>query len=486
MTISTIARNGNSERALFAWLPAVVAFICLECLVGLQAYLAYRDRFFTVAQMRERGIDQGLPFIWHFGMWGDFLVVSLLAAYVIGRCSVRWQLRSILTSLAIGFVSAGIMSWLYTFSTLPEAHVQNHSLTPAGWGHLFYMAIALAVFTQFFFFSGDVAGPQLRVVSVLLFVHVFFGTHMALGILKLGFPLEWYPLQPLKSTFGWITLCAVGLGLAWRNFGLRRALYPINQRGRTAKEHLIFLDYLCKNVTRSYFIGRLGWALSAGEDPYSLALIVLIGVVYELSRRSVKQELDIGETIFPPEPDRIPDKLKLKDRRAITLEVTLFMLLYLALGLVAHCILVASLSMFAIACIDLNTRRLINKNIREDFANPKYAPYPTEPSYEAMMKRRTIVEWFLFKLPHLWKETGRIAGCAAAFGIANYAYFTSAHEVTFRSYFVDAFYCAIHGNTHSSYQLDSIAYIVLLGTLVLNELVTWRWRENRDSQLHEI
>jgi hypothetical protein len=81
---STITRNGNSGRIFFALLPAVIAFICLEGLVALQAFLAYQDHFFTVAQMRGRGISQGLPFISHFGMWGDFFVISPLAAYVIG------------------------------------------------------------------------------------------------------------------------------------------------------------------------------------------------------------------------------------------------------------------------------------------------------------------------------------------------------------------------------------------------------------------
>jgi hypothetical protein len=162
------------------------------------------------------------------------------------------------------------------------------------------------------------------------------------------------------------------------------------------------------------------------------------------------------------------------------------MLLYLALALVAHCILVASFCMFVIACIDLNTRRLINKNVREDFANPSYAPYSDEPDYTAMMKRRATVEWFLFKLPHLWKEAARIAGCAVAFGIANYAYLANAQDVTSCAYLVDAFYCAIFGNAHSSYQLDRFAYVVLLGTLILNELVTWWWRKERDRRLHRV
>jgi hypothetical protein len=263
-------------------------------------------------------------------------------------------------------------------------------------------------------------------------------------------------------------------------------MYPISHRSRTSEEYLIFLDYLCKNVSRPYFVGRFAWALFQGESVYAIALIVLIGAVYELSRRSVRQELAIGKTIFPSDPDRIPDKLKFKDRTAITLEVTLFMFLYLALVLIAQCILVASLCMFVIACIDLNTRRLINKNVREDFANPKYAPYPSEPGYKAMMDRRAIVEWFLFKLPHLWKETGRIAGCAVALAVANFGYFANTHDVTFTNYLVDAFHCVVHGGNHSTYQLDRIAYIVLLGTLVLNELVTWLWRIDRDGRLRRV
>ena len=481
-----ITRNRSSERTPFAWLPATIAVVFLESLVSLQAFLAYQDRFFTVAQMQERGISQGLPFIWHFGMWGDLVVISLLAAYVTGRYFGRWRLPWIMASLAVGFVAAGLMSWLYTLSPMPETHIQSHGLTGAGWVHLFYMGIAIAVFTQFFFFSGNVSIALLRIVSVLLFVHVFFGTHMALGIFKLVFSLDWYPAQPLGSVFGWITLWAVGFGLAWRNFGLRRAAYPVNPRDRTTEQYLIFFDYVCKNVGIGYFVPRVFLALRLGETQYSIVLIALVGGVYHLSRRSVRQELEIGKAIFPSDPVRIPDRFKFKDRSAITSEVTLFMLLYVALAWVAHCILVASACMFVIACIDLNTRRLINKNIREDFADPRYAPYPTEPDYKAMMNRRGIVEWFLFKLPHLRKETLRIAGCTAALAVANYSYFVNAHDGMFRCYVADVIVCALYGNSHGAYEMDRVAYTILIGTLILNELVTWWWRRDRDYRLHRV
>jgi hypothetical protein len=262
--------------------------------------------------------------------------------------------------------------------------------------------------------------------------------------------------------------------------------HPMSKRKRTAKEYLIFLDYVCKNLTLGYFVIRLGWALVAHESIYALALISLVGAIYYLSRRSAWQEIAIGEAIFPADSGRIPDPFKFKDRTGITLSVTTFMLLYLFLGYVAQCILVASFCMLLIACIDLNTRRLINNNIRVAFANPQYAPYAHDTDYATIMKKRGIVEWYLFELPHMWKEAGRIAGCAVAFAIANYAYFTTAHHMTFYTYFVDAFSCALFGTSHGAYQWERYAYLVILGTLILNELVTYKWRTERDRQLADV
>jgi hypothetical protein len=478
-----IRTGGNNSSSPFAPLPAIIVFVFFECLVVLQAFFAYQNHFLTVVQMQERGISQGLPFIWHFGMWGDFLIISPLAAYVIGLYAPRWKLSRILISLVVGSVLAATFSWLYTLSDIPEAHIQNHHLTTAGHAHLVYMAIALTVFIQFLFFSGDVSAPLLRVVSVLLFMHVFLGTHMALGIAKLEYPLDWYPAQPLENRFGWITLCAVAFGLAWRNFGLRKVLWVVNQRVGTSEEYLKFLDYLCKNVNIFFFITIFGWAWSR-RGRISLILIALVGVVYHLSRLSVWQELEIAKTIFPP--DRIPNKLKLKDRTAITLEVTLYMLMYLVLAWVAHCIIVASFCMLVIACIDLNTRRLINKHVREDFDNPDYAPSQNERGYQVMMARRADVEWYLFDLPYLWKEGGRIAGCGVSFWIANYAYFTNAHDATFATYFIDAFYCATRGYSYGGDKLAVLAYVILIATLIGNELITHSWRKNRDRKLKRL
>lgn len=465
----------DSTQNSFASASAIITFVSLECLVAVQALLVYRDHFLTVSQMQQRGVDQGLPFVWHFGMWGDLLIVSGLAAYVIGRYFSRWHSQRMLVSLALGFSSAAILSWIYTFSGMPEAHVQNHRLTVAGMVHLFYMAIAFAVFIQFLFFTKDISVRLLRAVSVLLFVHVFFGTHMALGIMNVISPLDWYPAQPLKSFFGWITVATVAFGLAWRNVGtsvivavfknMARYAYClakwslVDQNPESSEGYLKFLDYLCGRLIVIWFFGNfllLKWR--EGWNLMPLILIVIIGPIYFLSRHSVKEELKINKSLFPQ--DLVPDELQLKDRITITLQVTLFMGLYMALAYLAQNIQIVSLFMLVIACIDFNTRRQINKKMRQYFSDDRYAPSQADRRvYEAIQHRRIVISWFLFELPHLLKEALRAAGCAIAFGVAAYGYFNNIER------------------------LNYFAYIILIGTLILNEIVTLRWRIDRDRRL---
>jgi len=122
----------------------------------------------------------------------------------------------------------------------------------------------------------------------------------------------------------------------------------------------------------------------------------------------------------------------------------------MALGWVAHCILVAALCMLIIACIDFNTRRVINKEMREYLEHPDYSLPKNDPAYHALMDKRAVAEWYLFKLWQLSKEALRIAGCVAAFAIANYSYFHNVHGATFVDYIGDGWWCALLGDIHGT------------------------------------
>src|SRR5690349_18772189 len=129
--------RGSDDRSSAA-AAATLAFLFLDSLILAQGVLAYRNQFLTVSQLIGNHITQGLPFIWHFGMWGDFFIVSPLAAYLMGRYATSWKTRGSVPALAIGLSFAALFSWLYTMSAMAETHVQNHHLTAAGVVHLFY------------------------------------------------------------------------------------------------------------------------------------------------------------------------------------------------------------------------------------------------------------------------------------------------------------------------------------------------------------
>jgi hypothetical protein len=476
MSTFTAPISSSSGKSHFGWLPAIVAFIVLEALVALQAGFAYRDHFLTVAQMNGRGINFGLPFVWHFGMWGDAFIVSPLAAYLTGRFSSNWRMRRLLVSLAIGVAISVVMSWSYTLPDFQEAHVQNHSLTWAGVVHGAYMALALAIFVQFFFFTQNISPTLLRMAGVLLVFHVFLGTHMALGLLQLVIPLEWYPAKPLTSVIGWSVIASVAGILVWRNVGnagLYRAavelynlivlaiilvyLFLTAEDLRPIEGYLKFLNRISDlSIAITYFFQLFKEDADAGGDRLSLALLLMIAIKYFFSRVSVTQELAIGPTLYPP--DRVPDNVRQGTRFGITIRVLGFLALYAVLGIVSDHIFWASLILTIIALNDYLTRGDISLNILRTFDDPQYMPSKDERGYQAILDRRQVARWYLSELPTRTKEGLCATGCAVSCGIAIYGFFSGA-------------------------KVDFIAYAILIGTLALNELVTLGWRIVRFRRL---
>src|SRR5688572_25807939 len=126
-----IAQSGQVQLA-------ILAFVLFQLLILLQVGLAYQDSFLTLDQMRQRGIERGLPLLWHLGIWSDAILISALAAVMVRRFSDQWSRRAlwIAVALAVGF--AILLGWLFTLSSTPEANVQHHRTTPAGFAHLLY------------------------------------------------------------------------------------------------------------------------------------------------------------------------------------------------------------------------------------------------------------------------------------------------------------------------------------------------------------
>jgi hypothetical protein len=445
----------------------LTTFFLFEALVVAQGWLAYHDQFLTVTQMRASGVNSGLPFLYHFGMWGD-LVISLLAAFIVGRFLKSWRPRWIAASLVTGFAISAYMHWTYLSASFPEAHVQNHQLTPAGWVHALYMALALAVFTQFFLFTANIPRAVLRLISVLLVAHVFLGTHMVLGLIDLYEPLGWYPAQPLRSFEGWAVIGIVATILFWRNVGTEPMIltyvFLTMEDPTTAEGYLKFLNRVSDlTITTTYFFKLFFSNLERGLSGLPLALLLVIASKYFFGRVSVKQELEIGKTLYPP--GKVPDILLPKSRWEITFRVIGFLVLFGVLGVVSDHIVIASVILIAIACNDVRTRDDISSKILGTFSDEAYMPDSGSPGYSKIMARRNVARWYLderehptYLTPTTIKEVCCALGCAAAFLVAAYGYLTNK-------------------------QLDVEAYLILITTLVVNEIITVWWRIERFRRL---
>jgi hypothetical protein len=471
-----MAEMGGTERQdqsrPFATIAAGLTFVLFELTVFTQGWLAHRDHFLTPTEMTSHGISAGLPFLCHLGMWGDVLIISPLAAYIVGRFSPSWRWRDIAGSLAAGVAVSIVMGWSYSHGSLPEAHVQNHHLTPAGWLHQAYMALAIAIFFQFFIFATNVTKSLLWVTSLLLVVHVLLGTHMVLGLYNIYFPLGWYPAQPLRSSQGWYVVLGVAAILFFRCIGLKGLIltyvFLTMEDPTTSEGYLKVLNRVCDLTISATLIFRWFFSdLENGIGGLQLILFLMIATKYFLSRTSAKQELEIGKALYPP--GNVPDVLKPKSRVMITVLVGIFLIAYWLLGFFYNEILIASLILTALACNDMHTRFNVS-DILDTFEQPEYMPDTSTSSGRKIIERRKIARWYLEEVGpghsrfFTWtsaKEAFSVVGSAIPFGLALFGYFTKQ-------------------------SFDFAAYSILISTQVINEIITMWWRIGRFRHLLKI
>jgi hypothetical protein len=462
----------EQESQPFATKAAALTLILLELLVITQGYLAYRNHFLTPSQMVNGGTAAGLPFLAHLGMWGDLIYVSPLAAYIVGRFSPSWRWPEMAGCLAAGIGLSTALGWSYLSGNLPEAHVQNHQLTAAGWLHQAYMALALAIFTQFFIFTSNVPRYLLWGASFALMIHVFVGTHMALGIYNLYFPASWYPAEPLRSPQGWGVFGVVTAILLFRSLGLGRLIltyvFLTMEDPTTSEGYLKLLNRMCDLLIATTYFFRLFFSkLETGISGLQLVLFIMIAVKYFLSRTSVKQELEIGKALYPP--GNVPDPLRPASRKKITFLVGIFLLSYWVLGIFYNNILVASFVLTAIACNDFRTRLNI-ADVLETFRQAEFMPDIKTPGGAKIMERRKVACWYL--------EEERFRRCRfCTWTVAKEAFSVFGSAV--------AFMLAIFGWL-SARNFDFAAYSILIFTQVVNEVITMWWRIDRFLRLLKI
>lgn len=178
--------------------------------VLVMGWLSYRDKFFSVKQMTDRGIPAGLPFAVHHGMWGDLFIITPLVGLIIN--SHQWSVTQMVSALLFGIIVSAVMHKSYTLAAKHEALTENGKLTAAGQVHAVYMALALGVFSLFYIYTPAPSHSLLVLTSVLLAIHIVIGTQVVFSFTK----PKWFPSDPLKNPATWLVVGSVWVFLIWR------------------------------------------------------------------------------------------------------------------------------------------------------------------------------------------------------------------------------------------------------------------------------
>jgi cation transport ATPase len=117
-------------------------------------------------------------------MWGDLLIITPLLYAVIHDYSNSWSVTHILAASVAGVTGSYFMHKTYKAAKHPEAHVMDKQLTVAGYLHMVYMAVALAIIILFYIFSNNVGLELLWSSTALLILHVIIGTHIPLKVIS--------------------------------------------------------------------------------------------------------------------------------------------------------------------------------------------------------------------------------------------------------------------------------------------------------------
>lgn len=182
--------------------------------VLFQAYLSWRSGFLTPAQMQAQSVSEGLPFVAHGAMWLDATIFAALMAAILARYVDQWTSWQWTVAVVVGFIASAALHWgVYVKASLPGPHTRNGVLTPAGYVHLVYMAIAFAVLVLFYLCTRGLTSAALFWSSTILLLHVIVGTHLPLRLWIRATHASWFPSEPLVDATGCATIAGTVIAL---------------------------------------------------------------------------------------------------------------------------------------------------------------------------------------------------------------------------------------------------------------------------------
>lgn len=184
------------------------------CLILGEVLFASVDSFLTVAQMRTRGLTNGIPLLGHGGIWSDALMLTPMLAIITYKYANQWSTKSILLMVIVSLVITRLMCaiWIKSGYAMPESLTHDGMLTIAGWLHAVYMLGALAIILLFYFATSCLTSTPVIIVSLILAAHVVIASHIPLSLIG----PDWYNSRNYRDLSTWTMVIMIWGTLTWR------------------------------------------------------------------------------------------------------------------------------------------------------------------------------------------------------------------------------------------------------------------------------
>jgi len=193
-------------------------YVVLQSFWAAGAVAAYFGGMLTVGQMQKSGFKAGMPYLYHFGVWNDFVVVHLWVATVFAMFGAAWM--SVLGIWMIPLI-AGVallstlanQTWVQGPAT--QAHGHDGDLSLVGYLHIPQMAIIVfAIFmTALWIVKGEVPRYFAAGSVCLVLAHACMGDHWPLRLFSPTWASPWWQYNTMTPVWaaGYAVLMAAAL-----------------------------------------------------------------------------------------------------------------------------------------------------------------------------------------------------------------------------------------------------------------------------------
>ena len=170
------------------------------------AIAAWFGGMLTVTQMQKSGHQEGMPYLYHFGVWNDFIVIHLWAAAMLAIYAQAWLDYLGPWLILVYTILICLSTWAneaWVSGPDIQAHGHHGKLSLVGNLHILQMAIILfaIVMAAASILLGEVPWELATGSFCLVLAHICMGDHWPLRLFSVRWTKPW-PYNRLAPFLG--------------------------------------------------------------------------------------------------------------------------------------------------------------------------------------------------------------------------------------------------------------------------------------------